>query len=103
MGKQVFLIYTDSIGWDVYAEKAGVRKFGLHSIRHLTASILSKANISMIDIQTILRHKNLATIERYIRRLLTVRPALRVLPGRKSSQATGAAHTTKKREPTAIS
>jgi integrase len=56
----------------------------LHAIRHLTASILAKANVPMIDIKTTLRHKNPATTERYIQRLETVRQALRVLPGRKA-------------------
>ena len=64
--------------------KAKVKKFGLHAIRHLTASILAQANVSRIDIQAILRHKNLSTTERYIRRISELRPALSVLPGRKS-------------------
>ena len=62
--------------------KAAVKPFGLHGIRHLTASILARENVSMLDIQTILRHKNLATTERYIRRLDSIRPVLSVLPGR---------------------
>ncbi len=63
-------------------KSAGVKKFGLHAIRHLTASILAQADVSLIDIQSILRHRKLATTERYIRRLSSLRPALRVLPGR---------------------
>ncbi len=63
--------------------RAKVRHFGLHAIRHLTASILAKAGTPMIDIQTILRHKNLSTTERYIRRLDSIRPALDALPGLK--------------------
>lgn len=59
--------------------KAGVKPFGLHAIRHLTASILAKAGISAFDIQAILRHKKLATTERYLHRLESLRPALRVL------------------------
>ncbi len=76
--------------------KAGVKHFGLHAIRHLTASMLAKANVSMIDIQAILRHKNLSTTERYIRRLETVRSALRVLPGGKSPHSEKLAHKRKK-------
>lgn len=48
-------------------KRAGVQKFGFHAIRHLTASILANSNVPMVDIQAILRHKNLATTERYIR------------------------------------
>ena len=62
-------------------DQAGVKRFGLHAIRHLTASILAKANVPMVDIQAILRHKKLATTERYIGRLSSLRPSLRVLPG----------------------
>lgn len=76
--------------------KAQVKHFGLHAIRHLTASLFAKGNVSMIDIKDILRHKNLATTERYIRRLDSMRPALRVLPGRKSPHSDSAAHTIKK-------
>ena len=65
-------------------KRAGVRAFGLHAIRHLTASILAQANVPMIEIQGILRHKNLATTERYIRRLSDLRQALRVLVNKKS-------------------
>ena len=65
-------------------EKAGVKKFGIHAIRHLTASILAKKNVAMIDIQTILRHKNLPTTEVYIKRLGSVRSAINLLPGKKA-------------------
>ncbi len=58
---------------------ANVKPFGLHAIRHLTASILVKNDVSLIDIQTILRHKKLTTTERYIHRLASVRSALEVL------------------------
>jgi integrase len=59
-------------------EKAKVKRFGIHAIRHLSASILSENDISLIDIQTILRHKKLTTTERYIHRLKSVRSALDV-------------------------
>lgn len=59
-------------------EIAQVKRFGIHSIRHLSASILIKNKISLIDIQTILRHKKLITTERYIHRLESVRSALKV-------------------------
>lgn len=65
-------------------DKAEVKPFGIHAIRHLTASILAKANVPMVDIQAILRHKHLATTERYIKRLSDLKPALSVLPGKKA-------------------
>jgi integrase len=66
-------------------DQAKIRKFGLHAIRHLTASILAKANLPMIDIQAVLRHKKLSTTERYIGRIDSLRPSLRVLPSLKKS------------------
>jgi len=49
-------------------EKAGVRRFGFHAIRHLTtASILYNDGAKLADIQSILRHKSPGTTERYLR------------------------------------
>ncbi|MFC1896408.1 tyrosine-type recombinase/integrase [Thermodesulfobacteriota bacterium] len=61
-------------------ERAGVRSFGLHAIRHLTASILADQGVAAKTIQAILRHKNLSTTERYLHLLEDLRPALRLLP-----------------------
>jgi len=60
---------------------AHVCPFGCHAIRHLTASILAQADVPMVVIQGILRHKKLSTTERYVRRMETVRPYLEVLSG----------------------
>jgi len=65
-------------------KRAGVKIFGLHAIRHLTASILAQADVPMVTIKRILRHKNLTTTERYIRGLEPVRPALEILSNRNS-------------------
>jgi integrase len=64
--------------------KADVKPFGLHAIRHLTASILAQEDVPMVTIQRILRHKQLTTTERYIRGLEPVRPALEILSNRNS-------------------
>jgi hypothetical protein len=52
----------------------------------MTASILATSDVSMVDIQAILRHRKLATTERYIHRLTSLRPALRILPGLKDQK-----------------
>jgi integrase len=65
-------------------KKAKVKPFGIHAIRHLTASILAQSNVAMVQIQAVLRHKSLATTERYIKRLGDLKPALEVLSNKKS-------------------
>ena len=64
-------------------EEAKVKPFGIHSIRHLTASILAKKNVPMVQIQEILRHKKLATTERYIKRIGDIKRALELISGGK--------------------
>ena len=81
--------FTTRLHWmKNLCRRAQVKHFGLHAIRHLSASILAREGVAMIDIQTILRHKNLSTTERYIRRIESVRPALQVLPKVKNHLAT---------------
>ncbi len=48
-------------------EKAGVKHFGFHAIRHLSASILYSLGYSVSVIQTILRHKSPSTTEKYLK------------------------------------
>lgn len=76
---------------------AEVTPFGCHAIRHLTASILAKNDVPMVMIQKILRHKNLATTERYVRGLEPVRPYLEVLQGGSNSRGLNTGSTTKKK------
>ena len=81
--------YVRRIRWmSRLCEKAGVKHFGIHAIRHLTASILAQAGIPAIQIQYILRHKSLETTERYLHQLMDVRPALKVLEGKRPSKGT---------------
>ena len=49
--------------------RAGVKVFGLHAIRHLTASTLYHAGQPVAVIQSILRHKSPSTTELYLKSL----------------------------------
>ncbi|MBF0550318.1 MAG: site-specific integrase [Deltaproteobacteria bacterium] len=70
-------------------KRAGVKPFGVHAIRHLTASILAQNGIPMVVIQAILRHHNLSTTERYLHRITDFRPALKVLSRTKTKIPSG--------------
>jgi integrase len=59
-------------------KRAEVKKFGIHAIRHLSASILIRNKVSLIDVQTILRHQNLITTQRYVHRLDSIRKVVSV-------------------------
>jgi integrase len=50
-------------------ELAGVKRFGFHAIRHLSASILYRAGIPISDIQRILRHQRPTTTDLYLQSL----------------------------------
>ena len=47
-------------------DRAGVKHFGFHAIRHLSASILAKKGIDIPSIQHILRHKHSKATGRYL-------------------------------------
>lgn len=50
-------------------KRAGVKAFGFHAIRHLTASILYHKGYDVSVIQSILRHKTPTTTNRYLKSL----------------------------------
>lgn len=62
--------------------QAKVRKFGFHSIRHLSASMLDAAGVPLATIQAILRHQNATTTSRYLHELKGVRADLDGVFGR---------------------
>ena len=49
--------------------RAGVKPFGFHAVRHLSASILARAGVPLPTIQAILRHKSATTTARYLHSL----------------------------------
>lgn len=67
-------------------ERAKVKPFGFHAIRHLSASILYKCGYDIRTIQAILRHRSVKTTERYLKSLglEDVREALEDLSDRRS-------------------
>jgi integrase len=49
--------------------RAGVKKFGYHGIRGLSATVIAQVGIPLPKIQAILRHASMTTTERYVRSL----------------------------------
>jgi integrase len=47
-------------------QRAGVRHFGFHALRHFGASVMERANVPIGSIQRILGHENRATTEIYL-------------------------------------
>jgi len=54
---------------DSLCEKAGVKPFGFHGIRHLAASMLSKENIPVKDVSEYLGHSDISTTQIYLHSL----------------------------------
>lgn len=70
LGKVVSGPYMDrkDIMWDL-CEKAGVRYFRFHALRHAGASIMENSNVPIGAIQRILGHENRSTTEIYLHSL----------------------------------
>lgn len=74
--KQSGYVFTDSRTGEPFVtrkrlmkslcDKAGVKPFGFHAIRHLSATILAYAGLDIPTVQAILRHQNPNTTARYI-------------------------------------
>lgn len=47
-------------------DKANVKRFGFHALRHAGASLMANINVPMVDIQAILGHENPSTTEIYV-------------------------------------
>jgi len=78
--------------------KAGVKEFGNHGIRHLTASVLARAGVPQIVIKGMLRHKNMRTTERYTHGPEDMKPFLTVLDGGRSQRKANTGSNTKGNE-----
>lgn len=65
-------------------DKAEVKPFGFHAIRHMTASTLFNQGYDLGVIQALLRHKSPSTTERYLKSIgmERVRDALESLPSK---------------------
>jgi len=57
-------------------ERAGVEHFGLHAIRHLSASILDDTGYPITVIQALLRHRSATTTAKYLHKLRGLRVVL---------------------------
>jgi hypothetical protein len=64
---QPFKVRSHLMRW--LCEKAGVKPFGFHAIRHLSATVLYHNGKSLHYLQRFLRHKNPMTTQRYLQKL----------------------------------
>lgn len=62
--------------------RAKVRYFNWHSIRHLTSHILMREKADLGEIQEVLRHKSANTTARYLERIGSTKPTLKLVSNR---------------------
>ena len=100
-------VFTDGVTGEPYksrqhfmerlCRRAGVKPFGFHAIRHLTASLVAHDGVDIPTVQAILRHKNPNTTARYIRSLGVVPDTLeRVFSKKEKTPKVGASEVRKK-------
>lgn len=76
--------YVSRVHWTkMLCAMANVKAFGIHAIRHLSASILDAAGVELTIIQSILRHKSPSTTARYLHRLRGVKGVVNEVFGQK--------------------
>ncbi|MFM2667152.1 site-specific integrase [Vibrio mediterranei] len=51
--------------WQTALQKAGVREFRFHDLRHTAASILANSGVSLLEIGEVLGHKSIQMTQRY--------------------------------------
>lgn len=72
--------------------EAGVKHFGLHAIRYLSASVLAEKGVPSLHVKDILRHKKLSTTERYLRRLGDLKTSVEMLSKKKKPSGEPSRH-----------
>lgn len=68
-------------------DEVGVRRFGFHGIRHLSASIAVHNGANLLEVQQLLRHKSVATTQGYVHRVARTTGAVDALDAALSKQS----------------
>ena len=77
----------------ILCDKAGVKRFNYHNLRHFGASLLASRNVPKSDIQAILGHSNQTTTDIYIQSLLEFAGVNEGVGGRYKNQTPHMFHT----------
>jgi integrase len=79
-------------------EKAGVRYFRWHALRHFGASILDHANVNIGSIQRILGHEKRSTTEIYLHSIGEAEREAMVIYEREREKSHTVSHTEEEKE-----